>query len=43
MEPVQTLSLKPKFKKVDVCGIISSPLIVGGVQARIKEFPHMVR
>lgn len=28
--------------QVSECGIIESPLIVGGLQAKSKEFPHMV-
>jgi hypothetical protein len=29
--------------KVSTCGIVEVPLVVGGVKAGPREFPHMVR
>lgn len=37
------LSRKSKTDTVSECGIVSVPLVVGGVKANKKEFPHMVK
>lgn len=37
------LSAKTSSDKVSQCGILEIPLIIGGVKATPKEFPHMVR
>jgi hypothetical protein len=29
--------------KVSTCGLVEVPLVVGGVKAGTREFPHMVR
>ena len=34
--------MKPIPKNVSNCGFESVSLIIGGTEARIKEFPHMV-
>lgn len=33
----------PGQNTVSECGIVEVPLIIGGVKAQVKEFPHMVR
>lgn len=34
------MATKPKIDKVSKCGIVETPLIVGGQRAHIREFPH---
>jgi hypothetical protein len=29
--------------KVSTCGLVEVPVVVGGVKAGTREFPHMVR
>lgn len=36
------LTRRSRTETVSECGIVSVPLIVGGVRANSKEFPHMV-
>ncbi|CAA9997679.1 unnamed protein product [Nesidiocoris tenuis] len=40
-EQVPTLTFDPQIEKIDECGRIEQTLIVGGSEAKSKEFPHM--
>lgn len=35
------LKVQPKKETVSKCGIVAVPLIIGGVKAESREFPHM--
>lgn len=43
-EEEQMFSWRPqrKPKLISTCAAFENPLIVGGMNARVKEFPHMV-
>lgn len=41
-EIVPVLRIGVEYKPVSKCGIIETPLIVGGIKTKPKEFPHMV-
>lgn len=42
-EPSPVLRIGAGTNSVSKCGIVETPLIVGGVKAKPTEFPHMVR
>lgn len=42
MQDSPVLSRQATQSEVADCGIVSVPLIIGGVKAQEKEFPHMV-
>lgn len=41
-EQAPVLAFEPQTVKVNECGRVEEPLIVGGMDAKLKEFPHMV-
>ncbi|KAF6198848.1 hypothetical protein GE061_006871 [Apolygus lucorum] len=43
MEQVPTLSFDPQVVKKDECRRVEEPLIVGGKDAKAREFPHMTQ
>lgn len=38
-----TLRINAGSNKVSRCAIIETPLIIGGIPAKLAEFPHMVK
>lgn len=36
------LSVRPQEEMVSKCGIVETPLIIGGSMANLNEFPHSV-
>lgn len=42
-QQLPVLTFEPQTTTVNECGVVGETLIVGGTDAKIKEFPHMVQ